>query len=125
MSQFDQLKMYYTQLLNIALEIKELINNENYNDAMTKLTYREGILRQDRIMKRYVKFNDEQKKEIDDIVEKLKELEESNIYRLQSEKAQVQKELLLASQTAKLKTLYDPMGGNESQIIDTKDIEDS
>jgi len=125
MSQFEQLKMYYNQLLNIALEIKDLINSENYNEVMTKLTYREGIIRQVRIMKRYVNFDTEQKKEIEDIVDKLKEIEEANIYRLQSEKMQVKKELMVASQTAKLKTLYDPIGGNESQIIDTKDIAES
>ena len=112
--QFQQLMMQYEQLLNGAEDISELIDNENYDSAITLLKSREQVFINCKNIRRYLELTPIQEKQIHKITEKLKELEFNNIKKLEKNMEGVQLELSKAQKSQKLKNAYnvsDSFGG--------------
>ena len=113
--QFQQLMMQYEQLINGAEDIANLIDNENYDSAITLLKSREQIFINCKNIRRYLELTPIQEKQVNSITEKLKELEFNNIKKLEKSMEEVQLELSKAQKSQKLKNAYnnssDPYGG--------------
>ncbi len=104
--QFEQLLMQYQQLINGAEDIAVMIENENYDSAITLLKSREQLFINCRNIRRYLELTDVQKQQIDKITEKLKDLEYQNIKKLEKSMESVQQELTKTQKSQKLKNAY-------------------
>ncbi len=58
--QFEQLMMQYEQLKNRAIEISSMIDNEDYDSAITMIKTREDIFLSCKCIRRYLEMTPEQ-----------------------------------------------------------------
>ena len=110
--QFEQLMLQYNQLKNGAADIKRMIENEDFDNAITMLNMREEIFRNCKCMRKYLELTPVQTKELDAILEELKTLEMSNIHLLSKNIETARQELRKSHQNEKFINAY---GYNESQ----------
>ena len=106
-AQFEQLMMQYRQLKNGAEDIAKLIENENYDDAITMIQAREQIFLSCKSMRRYLELTPEQQKELDTIIEEIRSIELRNITTLERGMEEIQAELKKSQQTQKFQNAYD------------------
>ena len=104
--QFEQLMLQYNQLKNGAGDIKRMIENEDYDNAITMLNMREEIFRNCKCMRQYLELTPVQKKELDTILDELRDLEMSNIKLLTKNIDQVRRELRTTQQHEKFQNAY-------------------
>ncbi len=123
MAQFDQIVLFYNQLINMADEVHELINKELYDLIMDKLSYHDKLFIQIKMAKKCVKLSDEQQQEIDRLDEILKQKEKENIELMQANMTIVKSELNKLNMKTKLKKAYGQIKHNNEQgsIIDIED----
>ena len=119
--QFQQLLMQYEQLVNGAEDIAGMIDNENYDSAITLLKSREQVFINCRNIRRYLELTPEQQKQIDKITEKLKELEYSNIKKLEESMEGVQQELAKTQKSQKLKNAYNFSADSFGNMVNIED----
>ena len=81
--QFEQLMLQYTQLRNGAEDISRMIDNEDYDSAITMIKSREKIFLNCKCMLKYLELTQVQKKEVDSIVDEIRSLEIGNIKKLE------------------------------------------
>jgi hypothetical protein len=119
--QFEQLMLQYTQLKNGAEEIKRLLGIEDYDSAMTMLKTREAMFLNCKCMRKFLELTSEQEKELNFLLEEIKELELSNINMLQEGMKQVQQELRRTQQAEKIQQAYDFDESHRGSIINYSD----
>ena len=113
--QFQQLMMQYEQLKNGAIDIAKKIENENFDSAITLIKLREQLITSCKCIRRYLELTPVQQKQVDKIVEEIKELELKNIKSLESGMENIQLELAKTQKSQKLQNAYgasniDPQG---------------
>ena len=104
--QFEQLMLQYNQLKNGADDIKRMIENEDYDNAITMLNMREEVFRNCKCMRKYLELTPVQTKELDTLLEELRTLEMSNIKLLTKNIEQVRRELRTTQQNEKFQNAY-------------------
>ena len=104
--QFEQLMLQYNQLKNGADDIKRMIENEDFDNAITMLNMREEVFRNCKCMRQYLELTPVQTKELDTILEELRTLEMSNIKLLTKNIEQVRRELRTTQQNEKFQNAY-------------------
>lgn len=121
--QFEQLMMYYNQLKNMAVDLKTMLANESYNEALTMLNNRERVVKELKLMLSYIELTPVQKKEIDAIREELKALESENIEKLQKDMEDVKYELDVVSSKVRFRHKYNPyeLEAKSGNVVDTND----
>ena len=105
--QYEQLLMQYRQLKNGAEDIAKMIENEDFDSAITLTKSREQLFLSCKCMRRYLELTPVQQKEIDNIVDEIKKIERSNIKKIEKEMESVQLELSKTQKTQKLHNAYD------------------
>ena len=119
--QFQQLLMQYEQLTNGAEDIARMIDNENYDGAITLLKSREQVFINCRNIRRYLELTPAQQKQVDTITDKLKELEFKNIKKLEKSMDDVQLELSKTQKSQKLKNAYSLSSDSYGNIVNIED----
>lgn len=119
--QFQQLLMQYEQLVNGAEDISNMIDNENYDSAITMLKSREQVFINCRNIRRYLELTDVQQKQIDQITDKLKDLEFKNIKKLEKNMESVQLELAKTQKSQKLKNAYNMSSNSFGSMVNIED----
>jgi len=104
--QFQQLMLQYNQLKNGSLDIKQMITNENYDNAITMIKNREALFLNCKCIRKYLELTDEQEKELNALLNELKESELENIKMLEEGMAKVKIELKKTQQTSKFQKAY-------------------
>ena len=115
--QFEQLMLQYNQLKNGAKDIKRLIEHEDYDSAMTMLKNREEVFLNCKCMRKYLDLTPVQAKELDKILDELRDLEMGNIRLLTNGLEKVKKELRTAQKTEKIQQAYDFNENQKGSII--------
>lgn len=105
--QFEQLMLQYNQLKNGASDIRRMIQNEDYDSAMTMIKSREEIFLSCKCMRKYLELTPFQQKALDNILDELRELELDNIRMLSQSMVEVQQELRRSQQTEKIQQAYE------------------
>ena len=105
--QFEQLMLQYTQLKNGAEEIRRMIENEDYDSAITMIKARESVFLNCKCMRKYLELTPVQEKELETMLDELRELELSNIKYLEKGMENVQTELKKTHKTQKIQQAYD------------------
>ena len=104
--QYEQLLLQYNQLKAGAENIASMIENENFDEAITFLQSREQLFLSCKNILRYLELTDEQQKVIDNVINELRELEQKNIAQLQEGMNQVQAEITKTQKSQKLQNTY-------------------
>jgi hypothetical protein len=115
--QFEQLILQYNQLKSGSEEIKRMIQNEDFDSAITLIKQREPIFLNCKCMRKFLKLTTEQEKELNILLDELKELEMSNIRTLQENMLIVKKELKQVQKTEKIQQAYDFDENQSGSII--------
>ena len=119
--QFEQLMLQYNQLKNSANDISRMIQNEDFDNALTMINSREEIFLSCKCIRKYLELTPVQKKELDILLDELKELEMKNIRDLSARMTEVQKELKTAQQNDKFQQAYNFDENNKGNIINIQE----
>ena len=119
--QYEQLMLQYNQLKNGAEDIKRMIEQEDFDNAITMLQSREQIYLNCKCMRRYLELTPVQEKELNNLLEELKNLEMNNIMFLSKNMMQVQRELKTASQNEKIQQAYDFDENQKGSIVNVQE----
>ena len=106
-TQFEQLILLYNQLKNGAVDIKNLIEKEEFDEAITMIQLREPIYLNCKCIRRYLELTKEQESELENILSDIRVLELENIKLLELRKEQVKRELKKTQQNEKIHQAYD------------------
>ena len=69
--QFEQLMLQYNQLKNGAEDISRMIQNEDFDNALTMINSREEIFLSCKCIRKYLELTPVQQKELDTILSEL------------------------------------------------------
>ncbi len=114
--QFEQLIMQYNQLKNGSADIRRMIEQEDFDEAITMLNRREELFLNCKCMRNYLELTPVQEKELNTVLDELRLMELENIRMLERGMAQVQKELKQVQKNEKIQQAYD-FGENQSGNI--------
>lgn len=115
--QFEQLMMQYNQLKNGSLDIKKLIEQENFDEAITMLNRREDLFLNCKCIRNYLELTPVQEKELNILLDELKQLERNNIQMLEQGMAEIKKELNRTQKYEKIQQAYDFSENKSGNII--------
>lgn len=104
--QYQQLLMQYKQLRNRANDIARMIDNEDYDSAITMIKTREDIFLSCKCIRRYLELTPEQEKELNTVLDELKTIEQENMSKLEKNMNDVQAELKKTQQVQKFQKAY-------------------
>ena len=123
MSQYDQIMLFYNQLLNMADEINELIEKDMFDEIINKLSLHDKIFIQIKLAKKCTKLTEAEEKQINLIEDELRKKEKYNIDLLQTNMNKLKKELDGLNFKTKVKKAYGQISENDNQssILDIDD----
>ena len=119
--QFEQLMLQYTQLKNGAEDIKRMIENEDFDNAITMIKNREGIYLNCKCMRKYLELTPVQTKELDKMLDELRDMEMANIRLLTKNMEQVKRELKTTQQNEKIQQAYDFDENSKGSIVNIQE----
>ena len=119
--QFEQLMLQYNQLKNSAEDIRRMIDNEDFDNALTMINSREEVFLSCKCIRKYLELTPVQKKELEKLLEELQEMEINNIRNLSKRMKEVQNELKIVQQNDKLQQAYNFDENNVGNIINVKE----
>ena len=119
--QFEQLMLQYTQLKNGASDIRRMIENEDFDNAITMIKSREEIFLNCKCMRRYLELTPVQTKELDNMLNEIRKLEIDNINFLNSGMEAVKKELKTTQQNEKIQQAYDFDENQSGSIVNIQE----
>lgn len=105
--QFEQLMLQYNQLKNGAEEIRRMIQNEDFDSAMTMLKSREEIFLSCKCIRKYLELTPLQERALNKLLDELKEMELDNIRMLSQDMVELQQEIRRNQQNEKFQQAYD------------------
>ena len=105
--QFEQLILQYTQLKNGSEDIRRMIQNDDFDNAITMIKTREPIFLNCKCMRKYLELTPVQEKELNILLDELRALEMENIRVLSENMNNVKAELRRAQQNEKIQQAYD------------------
>lgn len=119
--QFEQLMLQYTQLKNAAEDISRMIDNEDFDTAITRIKAREELYLSCKCIRKYLELTPVQQKELDAILEELRELELANIKKLEKGMEDVQNELKVNHKTKKIQQAYNYNTHSKGSIVNLQE----
>ena len=105
--QFEQLILQYNQLKNGALDIRRMIDNEDFDSAITMIKSREEIFLSCKCMRKYLELSPTQENILNDLLDEIRKLELENINVLSRNMDKIQQELRQTQQNEKIQQAYD------------------
>ena len=119
MSQFEQLKMLYKQLINISLEEDELVDKKAFEELEERLNYKNRLIEQVIILKKMVKFSPEEAAEFSTLETTYRENEEKNIEKFSKIRDDLATKLKSTNSDIKLKSAYSKVQKtNQGSLLD-------
>ena len=119
--QFEQLILQYNQLKSGSELIRDLIEKEDFDTAMTMLKSRESMFLNCKCMRKFLELTPEQEKELNILLDELRTLEMNNIKALEVNLDKVQQELKLTQQNEKIQQAYDFDKNTKGSIINVSE----
>lgn len=119
--QFEQLIMQYTQLKNGSEDISRMIDNEDFDNAITMIKNREHLFLICKCIRKYLDLTPVQQKELDTLLDEIRDLELKNIKKLEAGKDKIQMELKKSQQSQKFQKAYDFDANYSGNIINIQE----
>ncbi|MCQ2743667.1 MAG: hypothetical protein MJ230_02575 [bacterium] len=105
--QFEQLMLQYNQLRVGADDILQMINDENFDDAISMIKSREAIFLNCKCMRKYLELTPSQEQQVNEIVDEIRKLELRNIETLKKNMNEVKQNLNEIQKTEKIQVAYE------------------
>ena len=105
-NQFEQLMLQYEQLKNGADDIMQMMQEEDYDGAMTMLKTREAVFLNCKCIRKYLDLTPEQEQKVNALFEEIRELEKRNIDYLSKSMENVKLELKKTQKSEKIQMAY-------------------
>jgi hypothetical protein len=105
-SQFEQLKLFYNQLLNIAIQEENCVSLGDYDELADLLKRKNKIVEDAVIIKKMNTFSPEEKNELLDLEQKFTKKEEENIKKFTEIKNELGLKLRQTGKDLKVKSAY-------------------
>lgn len=106
MTQYANLELLYNQFFNLAEEIKQMIEKEEYEDAILKLSYKEKLMKKLSVTKKTVIFTEEETAKLHQIEQKLQEKELENLDYLNKLRNEMGQKLKNTNSKVKMNSAY-------------------
>lgn len=119
--QFEQLMIQYTQLRNGSEDISRMIDNEDFDNAITMIKNREDLFLSCKCIRKYLELTPVQQKELDSLLDEIRDLEMKNIKKLEAGKDKVQLELKKSQQSQKLQQAYEFDADTSGNIVNVEE----
>ena len=119
--QFEQLILQYNQLKNGAEEIRRMIQNEDFDSAITMINSREELFLSCKCIRKYLELTPDQEKELNILLDEIRELEMKNIKILSQGMAEVQAELRKTQQNEKIQQAYEFDESKKGSIVNIQE----
>ena len=119
--QFEQLMMQYTQLKNGSEDIARMIDNEDFDNAITMIKNREQLFLSCKCMRKYLELTPVQQKELETLLDEIREQELKNIKKLEQGMDAVQLELKKSQQSQKIQQAYDFNADQSGSILNVQE----
>lgn len=107
MTTFENLELLYNQFFNLTDEINKMIENEDYNAAISKLEYKDKLIKKLSVTKKTVELNEENKQKLSLIEETLKEKDQNILKFLTNLRIELSEELKDTKNRLKMNTAYE------------------
>ena len=105
--QYEQLMLQYNQLRNGAEDIHRMILNQDFDSALTMIKSREDIFLSCKCIRKYLELTPVQEKNLNSLLDELKELELNNIRLLSQSMVELQHEIKIQQKNEKIHQAYD------------------
>lgn len=115
--QFEQLMLQYNQLKNGSKDISRMIENEDFDSALTMIKSREEIFLNCKCMRKYLELTPIQENALNNLLDEIRELELDNIRTLSQGMVEVQQELKRTQQNEKIQHAYESGEDKKGSII--------
>lgn len=119
--QFEQLMLQYTQLKNGSEDIARMLENENYDDAITMIKNRQELFLSCKCIRNYLELTPVQQKELDTLLDEIREQELKNIKKLEQNMDAVQLELKKSQQSKKIQQAYNINSDENGSILNIQE----
>ena len=119
--QFEQLMMQYTQLKNGSEDIARMIDNEDFDNAITMIKNREQLFLSCKCMRKYLELTPVQQKELETLLDEIREQELKNMKKLEQGMDAVQLELKKSQQSQKIQQAYDFNADQSVSILNVQE----
>ena len=119
--QFEQLMMQYTQLKNGSEDIARMIDNEDFDNAITMIKNREQLFLSCKCMRKYLELTPVQQKELETLLDEIREQELKNMKKLEQGMDAVQLELKKSQQSQKIQQAYDFNADQSGNILNIQE----
>lgn len=106
MTQFSQLKLLYDQFFRLSDEVKSMIVNEEFNEAISVVQRKDNLIKNIVEIKKTLEITNEEKIEMEALEKELKEAELANINLLQDLQHEVAHQLGKTTKNLKLNNAY-------------------
>ena len=115
--QFEQLILQYEQLKSGSKEIQRLIENEDFDNAITMIKNREAIFLNCKCMRKFLELTEDQAEKLETVLDELRTLELANMKLLEKNMADVKAELRKTHASEKIQQAYDFNENQKGNII--------
>lgn len=119
--QFEQLMLQYNQLKNGSEDIARMIANEDFDNAITMIKSREQLFLSCKCMRKYLELTPVQQKELDAILDEIRELELKNIKTLEKGMENIELEIKKSQKSQKIQQAYDINTDMKGSIVNIKE----
>ena len=119
--QFEQLMLQYRQLKNGSEDISRMIDNEDFDNAITMIKNREQLFLSCKCMRKYLELTPVQQKELETLLDEIREQELKNMKKLEQGMDAVQLELKKSQQSQKIQQAYDFNADQSGSILNVQE----
>ena len=119
--QFEQLMLQYQQLKNGSLDISRMIDNEDFDSAITMIKSREQLFLSCKCMRKFLELTPVEQKQADEILDEIRTIELQNIKKLEKGMEEVQAELRKSQQSQKFQHAYETDEDYKGSIINVQE----
>ena len=117
----NNLKIVYSQLYELSIQIGQLIDRELYNELITYLNKKDQLLAKSNELVKKLVNDSVDLSELEEICKKIDEQERANINELTLERDQIKKELHKTSKNTKLVSAYSGAEAVQGKILDFRE----
>ena len=111
--QFEQIQILYNQLFNSVQEVKNYISNQDYDNAILKENYIAILVQKINYLKQTVKLEDNELNILNEISNKIMEIENENISNIENSKQLVLQQIKKLNNQDKLSAKYNTIDSEQ------------
>lgn len=119
--QFEQLMLQYQQLKNGSEDISRMIDNEDFDNAITMIKSREQLFLSCKCIRKYLELTPVQEKELEKFLDELRDSEMRNIKKLEKGMESIQMEIRKTQKSQKLQKAYDMSQLQKGSILNIQE----